>query len=61
MAVKGFGDAPYSLVETTMPKGTAPLAPFVDRGIPTVVVPNTALPVLGRPTVWPYMPIPPVR
>ncbi|MCL2779858.1 MAG: hypothetical protein FWD73_17845 [Polyangiaceae bacterium] len=50
MAVSGFGDAPYTLVETTMPSGTAPLAPFVDRGIPTVVVPNTSLPDLGRPT-----------
>jgi hypothetical protein len=58
MAVRGFGDAPYTIVETTMPNGTAPLAPFVDRGIPTVVVPNTALPVLARPIIWPFMPIP---
>jgi hypothetical protein len=51
-------DAPYTLVETTMPRGTATLAPFVDQGIPTVVVPNTSLPVLGQPVIWPFMPIP---
>ena len=58
LAVQGFGDAPYTIVQTTMPNGTVPSGLFVDRGIPTVVVPNTVLPWLGQPVVLPSMPIP---
>ena len=59
-AVKGFGDAPYTLVETQIPRSALPADVLlqVDRSVPAVVLPNTHLPLLGPARVWPFMPLP---
>jgi RHS repeat-associated protein len=59
-AVRGFGDAPYTLVETQIPRSSLPADVLlqVDRNVPAVVLPNTHLPLLGPANVWPYMPVP---
>ena len=58
-AVQGFGDAPYTLIETRVPistmKGLSPAT--VDRGIPAWVIPNEGLKGL-LPKVLDSMPIP---
>jgi len=58
-AVKGFGDAPYTLIETRVPdsifRGLTPAT--VDRGIPAWVIPTDRLPGL-TPRVLDSMPIP---
>ena len=58
-AVAGFGDPPYTLIQTRVPnsifEGLAPAT--VDRGIPAWVIPNNRLPGL-TPQVLPTMPIP---
>jgi hypothetical protein len=59
-AVRGFGDAPYTLVETQVPRSALPADVLlqVDRNVPAVVLPNTHLPLLGPANVWPFMPVP---
>lgn len=59
-AVRGFGDAPYTLVETQVPRSALPADVLlqVDRNVPAVVLPNTHLPLLGPAKVWPFMPVP---
>jgi hypothetical protein len=59
-AVRGFGDAPYTLVETQVPRSTLPADVLlqVDRNVPAVVLPNTHLPLLGPANVWSFMPVP---
>ncbi len=58
-AVRGFGDPPYTLIQTRVPnsifEGLTPAT--VDRGIPAWVIPNNRLPGL-TPKVLPTMPIP---
>lgn len=58
-AVAGFGDPPYTLIQTRVPnsifEGLTPAT--VDRGIPAWVIPNNRLPGL-TPQVLPTMPIP---
>uniref|UniRef100_UPI0014856212 hypothetical protein n=1 Tax=Chitinivorax sp. B TaxID=2502235 RepID=UPI0014856212 len=58
-AVKGFGDAPYTLIETRVPdsifNGLSPA--MVDRGIPAWVIPTERLQGL-TPTILDSMPIP---
>ena len=58
-AVRGFGDAPYTLIQTAVPNGILRgLSPvLVDRGIPAFVIPNENLPGL-TPSILNYMPIP---
>jgi len=58
-AVRGFGDPLYTLVETSMPTSLIrpKLGATVDRGIPSVVVPNDRLNQLSAPVV--VGPIPP--
>lgn len=59
-AARGFGDGPFTLVETSIP--TRLIAPemrvVVDRGVDTVVVPTQSLPSLSAPQVWDFMPVP---
>jgi hypothetical protein len=52
------GEGPYTLVRTEISRGllTPEMAAVVDRGIPTLVVPNALLPGL-RPLVLNYFPI----
>jgi hypothetical protein len=59
-AVRGFGDAPYTLVETQIPRSSLPADVLmqVDRNVPAVVLPNTHLPLLGPAKVWSFMPVP---
>ena len=59
-AVRGFGDAPYTLVETRIARSSLPTNVLhqVDRNVPAVVLPNTHLPMLGPANVWPYIPLP---
>jgi hypothetical protein len=59
-AVRGFGDAPYTLVETQVPRSALPADVLlqVDRNVPAVVLPNTHLPLLGPAHVWSFMPVP---
>ncbi|MDD5276204.1 MAG: RHS repeat-associated core domain-containing protein, partial [Methylovulum sp.] len=58
-AVNGFGDPPYTLIQTQAPKnifeGLSPAT--VDRGIPAWVIPNERLPGL-TPKMLNYMSIP---
>ena len=58
-AVNGFGDAPYTIIQTRVPNsifnGLSPAT--VDSGIPAWVIPNSRLPGL-TPTVLDTMPIP---
>jgi RHS repeat-associated protein len=58
-AVEGFGDAPYTLVQTQVRKsvldGLVPAT--VDRGIPAYVIPNSRLPGLV-PKIMDSMPLP---
>jgi RHS repeat-associated protein len=58
-AVSGFGDPPYTLIQTSVPNSIfSGLQPaIVDRGIPTWVIPNDRLPGLV-PQVLNTMPIP---
>jgi RHS repeat-associated protein len=59
-AVRGFGDAPYTLVDTQVPRSALPADVLlqVDRNVPAVVLPNTHLPLLRPANVWPFMPVP---
>jgi RHS repeat-associated protein len=59
-AVRGFGDAPYTLVETQVPRSSLPaeIIQQVDRNVPSILLPNTNLPLLGPVNVWPHMPLP---
>jgi hypothetical protein len=58
-AVRGFGDPPYTLIQTRVPnsifEGLTPAT--VDSGIPAWVIPNNRLPGL-TPQVLDTMPIP---
>lgn len=58
-AVSGFGDPPYTMVQTQIPTRllTPEMAATVDRGVRAVVVPNGLLPGL-TPTVSPFMVVP---
>ena len=56
-AVNAFGDAPYTIVKTKVPKSSLPSPVSVDRGIPAYVVPNKSLQNL-KPEVLNSMPIP---
>jgi hypothetical protein len=59
-AVRGFGDAPYTLIETQIPRSSLPANVLlqVDQLVPAVILPNSYLPSLGPAQVWIYMPIP---
>lgn len=59
-AVRGFGDAPYTLVETQIPRSALPADVLlqVDGTVPAVVLPNTHLSMLKPVNVWPFMPVP---
>lgn len=59
-AVRGFGDAPYTLVEAQISRSSlsADVLMQVDRNVPAVVLPNAHLPLLGPAKVWSFMPIP---
>jgi RHS repeat-associated protein len=52
-AAKAFGDGPYTVVQTSVPKVamTPQMQVVVDRGIPAVTVPTKVLPQLSRPKV----------
>lgn len=58
-AVAGFGDAPYTIVQTQVPNSVLGglSSATVDRGVPAWVLPNNRLPGL-TPTVNSTMPIP---
>lgn len=56
-AVNAFGDTPYTIVKTKVPKSSLPSPVSVDRGIPAYVVPDKALQGL-KPEVLNSMPIP---
>ncbi|TKR30347.1 RHS repeat-associated core domain-containing protein [Luteimonas gilva] len=58
-AVRGFGDSPYTIIQTTTPRGVLNgLNPAsVDRGIPAWVIPNNRLQTL-KPVVLDYAPLP---
>jgi hypothetical protein len=62
-AVQGFGDAPYTIVETSIPQSL--MSPDwmvqVDRGVSAVVVPMDYLGALTNAVPWNYMPIPGVQ
>ena len=59
-AVRGFGDPPYTLVETQIASNRLPEGVLlqVDQNVPAVVVPNTHLPKLDPAKVWSSMPVP---
>jgi hypothetical protein len=59
VAVSGFGDPPYTMVQTQIPTRllTPEMGAVVDRGVNAVVVPNALLPGL-IPTVSPFMVVP---
>jgi hypothetical protein len=60
-AVQGFGDPPYTIVSTQVPKQVLDIpgiSATVDRGIPAFVLPNDTLPGL-QPVILLYMPVPP--
>jgi hypothetical protein len=59
-AVRAFGDPPYTLVETKIPRSALPADVLhqVDGNVPAVVLPNTLLPKLSPAIVWPFMPLP---
>ena len=55
-------EGPYTLIRTSIPNGLIPpemAAPYLDRGVPTITVPNAFLPQLARPEILPYMIVPP--
>ena len=62
MAVKGFGDAPYTLVSTSIPtrllRTAADATATVDRGVASVRLPGRLLKSLSPAEVLPAMPIP---
>lgn len=51
-------EGPYTIVQSSFPS-SLPTDTFVDRGIPTVVVPNETLPQLSPAQPLNYTPIPP--
>lgn len=59
-AVRGFGDAPYTLIETQVSRSSLPASVLqqVDRNVPAVILPNSQLPSLGPAQVWTHMPVP---
>ena len=59
-AVRGFGDAPYTLVESQISRSSLPADVLlqVDRNVPAVVLPNGYLGQLGPASIWSYMPVP---
>jgi RHS repeat-associated protein len=59
-AVRGFGDAPYTLIEAQIPRSALPANVLhqVDQNVPAVILPNSYLPSLGPAQVWTYMPVP---
>lgn len=59
-AVRGFGDALYTLIQTQVSRGSLPASVLqqVDRNVPAVILPNSYLPRLSPAQVWTYMPIP---
>jgi hypothetical protein len=54
-----WGRPPYTLVETTGPRGIIGGVKYVDRGVPEVVIAGRDLGALSPPQVLDYMPIPP--
>lgn len=58
-AVKGFGDPPYTIVETRFPKNflEPEMIVPVDRNVPAIVIPQSSLPYLKPPRVLDNMPI----
>jgi RHS repeat-associated protein len=62
-ACKGFGDPPYTIIQTQVPNGVLQQAlskgagVVVDRGIPTVVLPAETLPSLSAPQILPFSPL----
>jgi hypothetical protein len=59
-AVRSFGDPPYTLVETAIPRSALPADTLlqVDGNVPAVILPNALLPSLGPVRVWSFMPLP---
>ena len=54
MAEKGFGNPPYEIIETKIPKKLLEALPeiqrtTVDSGIPTVIIPTESLDILSKP------------
>ena len=54
MAEKGFGNPPYEIIETKIPKKLLEALPeiqrtTVDSGIPTILIPTESLDILSKP------------
>ncbi|TKS57781.1 MAG: RHS repeat-associated core domain-containing protein [Nitrospira sp.] len=57
---RAFGDGPFTLVETRIPTNLInnSMRSTVDGGIRTLVVQTELLPLLSRPRIWSYTPLP---
>lgn len=57
-AVQGFGDPPYTLIQTEVPYNLLSPSTLVDKNVPAIVLPNNVLRGL-KPQVLDYFPVPP--
>lgn len=58
-AVKGFGDPPYTIIQTQVPRSVLNqpgISATVDGGIPAYVIPNASLPGM-TPRILNYSPL----